>query len=109
VTRALIVRPEAEADLAASKLWYEEQHEGLGARFLGEVDATFRRIESNPMAFSFVRGKLRRALLRRFPFGGSMCSLRSTSSSLPCCMRLAIRVSGGNARGLPANNRWRGP
>jgi plasmid stabilization system protein ParE len=69
VTRTLIVRPEAEADLAATKLWYEEQHEGLGARFLGEVDATFRRIESSPMAFSFVRGRLRRALLRRFPFG----------------------------------------
>jgi plasmid stabilization system protein ParE len=69
VTRTLIVRPEAEADLAASRLWYEEQHEGLGARFIAEVDATFRRIEANPMAFSLVRGKLRRALVRRFPFG----------------------------------------
>ena len=69
MTRTLIVRPEAEADLAASTLWYEEQHDGLGARFLAEVDATFRRIESNPLAFSFVRGRLRRALLRRFPFG----------------------------------------
>ena len=69
MTRTLIVRPEAEADLAASKLWYEEQHEGLGAKFLVEVDATFRRIESGPLAFGFVRAKLRRALLRRFPFG----------------------------------------
>lgn len=69
MTRTLIVRPEAEADLAASKVWYEAQYDGLGARFLGEVDATFRRIESNPLAFSFVRGKLRRALLHRFPFG----------------------------------------
>ena len=109
MTRTLIVRPEAEADLAASKLWYEEQHEGLGARFLGEVDATFRRIESSPMAFSFVRGRLRRALLRRFPFGVFYVLTAGTSSSLRCCMRLAIRVSGGNARGLPANNRWRGP
>ena len=55
--------------LAASKLWYDEQHEGLGARFVEEVDATFRRIEANPMAFGFVRGKLRRALVQRFPFG----------------------------------------
>jgi plasmid stabilization system protein ParE len=69
VTRTLIVRPEAEADLAASKLWYEELHDGLGARFLEEVDTTIRRIQSNPMAFGLVRGKLRRALLRRFPFG----------------------------------------
>ena len=69
MTRTLIVRAEAEADLAASKLWYEEQHDGLGARFLAEVDATFRRIEANPMAFGFVRGKLRRALVHRFPFG----------------------------------------
>ena len=69
MTRTLIVRAEAEADLAASKLWYEEQHEGLGARFIAEVDATFRRIEGNPLAFGFVRGKLRRALVQRFPFG----------------------------------------
>jgi len=69
VTRTLIVRGDAEADLAASKLWYDEQHEGLGARFVAEVDATFGRIEANPMAFSFVRGKLRRALVQRFPFG----------------------------------------
>jgi toxin ParE1/3/4 len=69
VTRTLIVRPEAEADLAASRLWYEEQHEGLGARFIAAVDTTFRRIEANAMAFSLVRGKLRRALVRRFPFG----------------------------------------
>jgi toxin ParE1/3/4 len=69
VTRALIVRAEAEADLAASRLWYEEQHEGLGTRFIAEVDATLRRIERNPLAFGFVRGKLRRALVQRFPFG----------------------------------------
>ena len=69
MTRTLIVRAEGEADLAAAKLWYEEQHDGLGARFLAEVDATFRRIEANPMAFGYVRGKLRRALVQRFPFG----------------------------------------
>ena len=66
--RTLIVRAEAEADLAASQLWYEEQHEGLGARFIAEVDGTFRRIQANPLAFTLVRGKLRRALLHRFPF-----------------------------------------
>lgn len=109
MTRTLIVRPEAEADLAASKLWYEEQHEGLGARFLGEVDATFRRIESNPLAFSFVRENYAEHFCDGSPSGCSMFSRRSTSWSLRCCMRLAIRVSGGNARGLPANNRWRGP
>jgi toxin ParE1/3/4 len=69
VTRTLIVRSEAEADLAASKLWYEEQHDGLGSRFIAEVDTTFQRIKANPLAFGFVRGKLRRALLQRFPFG----------------------------------------
>ena len=55
--------------MAAAKLWYDEQLNGLGAKFLAEVDATLRRIETNPMAFGFVRGKLRRALLFRFPFG----------------------------------------
>ena len=103
--RTLIVRAEAEADLAASQLWYEEQHEGLGARFIAEVDATLRQIQASPLAFTLVCGKFRRALL-------SACStplLTSTSSWSRSSARPEIRACGENAWGLPANNRWRGP
>ncbi|MGH7880539.1 MAG: hypothetical protein ACREQD_13725, partial [Candidatus Binataceae bacterium] len=105
----LIVRAEAEADLAVSELWYEQQHDGLGARFVAEIDATFRRIEANPTAFDFVRGKLRRALVRRFPFGVFNALTERHIVVVAVLMRRTIRACGGNARGLTANNRWRGP
>jgi len=65
----LIVRPEAENDLSQARRWYEQQLRGLGRDFLDEVAATFERIESNPEAYAKIRGRLRRALVRRFPFG----------------------------------------
>jgi hypothetical protein len=36
----LIVRPDAEADIAAGYDWYEEQREGLGREFVAEVSST---------------------------------------------------------------------
>ena len=34
----LIVKPEAESDASESALWYNEQSEGLGAKFVEAVD-----------------------------------------------------------------------
>ena len=45
----LEIRPEVETDLAAASLWYEMQQPGLGARFIDEVEMTWRRLEQNPL------------------------------------------------------------
>ena len=68
--KPLIVRPEAEVDLAEAYQWYEQQVHGLGAQFLLCVDAVMASIERNPQLFTVVhRGTVRRALTRRFPYG----------------------------------------
>lgn len=65
----LIVRPDAEADVAAGHGWYEEQRAGLGLEFVEEVSATVDLVESQPARFPAIFRNLRRALVHRFPYG----------------------------------------
>lgn len=67
--RSLIVRPEAEQDLAEAFEWYENQVQGLGVDFLYAVDSVFETIASNPHLYRKIYRELRRALMRRFPYG----------------------------------------
>lgn len=68
--KPLIVRAEAEADLAEAFQWYEQQVRGLGDQFLLCVDAVLASIERNPRLYTVVhRDVIRRALMRRFPYG----------------------------------------
>ncbi len=66
---ALIIRPEAEADVLDAFAWYNEQLPGLGQELLAELDRVFAEIVANPEAFARVHRELRRALVRRFPYG----------------------------------------
>jgi plasmid stabilization system protein ParE len=68
MARELVVRPEAEAELAEAFKWYEERVPGLGTDFLLAVDAAFHSILRNPQQYSQVYRTVRRALLRRFPY-----------------------------------------
>lgn len=65
----LRVRPEAEIDAFEVALWYESERDGLGAEFLGAVREVFGHIERLPLRFPIVSDGIRRAMLRRFPFG----------------------------------------
>lgn len=64
----MIIRPEAEADLANAQGWYEWQREGLGAEFLLCVEEVFERIGRRPELHSLVYRGVRRAITRRFPY-----------------------------------------
>lgn len=68
MSRRLIVRPEAEAELADAFGWYEEQVPGLGSEFLLCVDAVMQAALRNPRQWPCVHGPVRRALTRRFPY-----------------------------------------
>jgi len=63
------LRPRAEADLADAFGWYEERLPGLGLAFLLSVDACFARIQRYPEAWPEAHRRVRRAPLRRFPYG----------------------------------------
>src|SRR5947208_2689977 len=68
MTRRLIVRPLAEADLEDAARWYEDERPGLAERFLSDVNRTVARIRQRPLHFPAVSGNVRRALLHTFPF-----------------------------------------
>ena len=64
----LIIRPEAEAELAEAFDWYEHRVPGLGADFLMALDTAVDSILSNPLQHPALHRSIRRALLRRFPY-----------------------------------------
>ena len=64
----MIIRPEAEADLAHARSWYEQQRAGLGAEFLLCVEEVLERIARTPEIYRVVYHDVRRALTRRFPY-----------------------------------------
>lgn len=68
MTSTLIVLPAARLELIAAQDWYE-QAAGLGAAFRTEVDRQIARILDNPRQFPAVLRDVRRARLRRFPYG----------------------------------------
>ena len=62
------LRPIARLELDEAMAWYEKQKEGLGTELKEAIDQMFLKIGSAPGRFRPVRGKVRRALLRRFPY-----------------------------------------
>ena len=64
----LLVRPEAEQDLAEAFQWYEGQRAGLGRDFLLHVQAGFQFVERTPLVFSERYHGVRQHLIKRFPY-----------------------------------------
>jgi plasmid stabilization system protein ParE len=65
----LRVRKTARAEIAAALDWYLERSPAAAGRFLEAVDEALHLIEEAPQRHPIIRGRLRRALLRRFPYG----------------------------------------
>ena len=59
----------AETELLVAVKFYEEAENGLGARFLDEVEATVERILAHPEAWARMSPRTRRCRTHRFPFG----------------------------------------
>jgi len=66
--KRLIVRKAARIEIRSIRQWYDNEGEGLGARFLAELDDVVARLRSVPQQFPVVRKSMRRALLHRFPY-----------------------------------------
>ena len=61
-------QPEAEAELAEARVWYGLQREGLDVALMLRIDETLQHILEAPNAYPIVYRKLRRAVVRQFPF-----------------------------------------
>jgi plasmid stabilization system protein ParE len=65
----VIIRSDAEEDIAEGYTWYEKQQPGLGIQFVNELSATVDAIQDDPLRFAKTFRRLRRALVHRFPYG----------------------------------------
>lgn len=66
--RRILLRPEAEQELAEAVTWYEHRGRGLGAEFLRALEAAISLLQRHPEMNPIVVGAARRAVLRRFPY-----------------------------------------
>lgn len=69
MTHKMTIRAEAQIEMIEAFIWYETKGEGLGGEFLRMVEACLSAIKRNPLGYPIARKKIRRALLRRFPYG----------------------------------------
>ena len=68
MSRPVFFRPLARLELDEAVAWYEGRKPGLGLELKEAVDQILTRIVETPARFRPVRGEVRRALLRRFPY-----------------------------------------
>src|SRR5580698_9861737 len=69
MSRRLVIRPAAESELTEAYQWYEAQRQGLGSEFLFSIEAALALIQRTPELHPLIHKPIRRALIRRFPFG----------------------------------------
>lgn len=69
MTLRVRVTPEAQADLAEGRDWYEAASPGLGDAFIAEVESSIRSAADWPNAATLVDDAIRRVLVARFPYG----------------------------------------
>jgi len=83
MSHRLIVRPIAENDIRRAYRWYETELEGLGMRFLYELNEGFEKISANPRHYAEIAGGIRRKLNNKFPYGVFFC-IRTSGGTGTC-------------------------
>lgn len=66
---SLSVRKEAEADIQEAFDYYESCRVGLGYDLMLCIEASLARIKKNPAQYKAVHKSVRRAFVKRFPYG----------------------------------------
>ena len=66
--RPVRVRPTAQLEVAEAFHWYLQRSAVAAQRFLDAVDEAIGAIEEAPERYPVIHGRLRRVLLRRFPY-----------------------------------------
>jgi toxin ParE1/3/4 len=65
----LSVSPRAEREALDAARWYEGESPGLGVAFLEVAEKTLDAVAEVPLRFPLLHRDVRRALLKRFPYG----------------------------------------
>lgn len=64
----IVSHPEADQELEAAALWYEERQRDLGHDFLSEFQRTLQRISATPERWRKIQGDNRKLDFHRFPY-----------------------------------------
>jgi len=64
----IILSPDAKADISSAVRWYQRRDLNVAFRFTLETLAVLRRIKRFPYQYPHVKGSIRRARLKRFPY-----------------------------------------
>lgn len=70
----LLIRREAERDIANACLWYQQRSPSAARQFIAAIDHTLARIADFPHAFPPAGKRTRRALLAGFPYTVYFCA-----------------------------------
>ncbi len=63
----LVIKPLAEKDIVEIFAWYNQEKEGLGDTFLGQLEKTFEFIEQNAEQYQIRYKEVRMVKVNRFP------------------------------------------
>ncbi len=61
--------PAAEQEYSDAAHYYDQQAEGLGDRFVAEIEDGISRVCQNPLTWGQLSRKTRRCLTHHFPYG----------------------------------------
>jgi plasmid stabilization system protein ParE len=67
--KPVIFHADAEEELRRAAESYESRSEGLGIRFLDDVEQGLAAIAESPLRWPVLSGQIRRYILRPFPYG----------------------------------------
>ena len=68
MTQPVVFRRIARSEYDEAVGWYESKRAGLGLEFKSAVDDKLALIARQPTLFRQIRGPVRRAVLKRFPY-----------------------------------------
>jgi plasmid stabilization system protein ParE len=85
MTRAFVIRPNAEAEVMEAVDWYGERSPNLAARFSREFRATLARIGDNPFQYQLIDDEIRRAPVAGFQYGVLYVASDNEIVILSCC------------------------
>jgi plasmid stabilization system protein ParE len=86
----VLSHPEADEELEAAALWYEERQPGLGRDFLDQFEHTLRRIVAEPERWRRTGGENRKLNFHRFPYA-IVYSVRADALYIKAVMHLHRR------------------
>ena len=98
MTPRFVFRPRAAAQLREARRWYAAQAVGLDLEFARAVEAAVAAVGRYPEAYPEVEPRIRRILLRRFPYG-LYYAVEADRVVVHACYDLRREPSGWRSRG----------